>query len=62
MHDQSAAGFLMEVVKEFVLARRERADIDDPFAAGSNDLLDPQRHTLEFHRRRIESFILIDSG
>jgi hypothetical protein len=49
LHDDSSAGFLMEVVKEFILAWRKRSDIDDSLASRRNHLLNPERHAFEFH-------------
>src|ERR1700675_4732253 len=56
LHDKRASGFLMEIVEKFVAAGRERADMHRAFAAGSDHLLDPQRHAFEFHGRGIQVF------
>jgi hypothetical protein len=49
LHDERSAGFLMEVVKEFIPAWRKRSDIDDSLASRRNHLLNPERHAFEFH-------------
>jgi hypothetical protein len=54
LYDEGTSGLLMKIIKEFVLARREWADIDDTLGAGSNDFLDPKRYALELHGGRIE--------
>src|SRR5215470_19396130 len=49
LDDQGTPGLLVEIVHKLVSTWRKRANVDDAFAAGSNHLLDPERHTLEFH-------------
>ena len=51
---QGTPGLLVEIVHKLVPTWRKWANVDDAFAAGSNHLLDPERHTLEFHRGGIQ--------
>ena len=54
LYDEGTSSLLMKIIKEFVLARREWADIDDPLGSRGNDFLDPKRYTLELHGGCIE--------
>jgi hypothetical protein len=54
LDDQRTPGLLMEIVNKLVPTWGKRTNFDDAFAAGGNHLLDPECHTLEFHRGGIE--------
>ena len=54
LYDEGTSSLLMKIIKEFVMARREWADIDDTLGSRSNDFLDPKRNALELHRGCIE--------
>jgi hypothetical protein len=44
----------MKIVEEFILAWRQRADIDHTLGSGGNHFLDPERYAFEFHGGYIE--------
>jgi 3-oxoacyl-[acyl-carrier protein] reductase len=54
LYDEGTPSLAMEIVEEFVLARRKRADIDDTLGSRGHHFLDPERYALEFHRGCIE--------
>jgi len=54
LYDEGTSSLSMKIVEEFVLARRERTDIDGTLGSGGDDLLDPKRYALEFHGGCIE--------